>query len=62
MSAAQPVDRLLTPGEVGRLFRVNPKTVSRWVKAGWITSIRTPTGYHRFRESEVRTLLDGGAP
>lgn len=50
-------DRLLTPGEVASLFRVDPKTVSRWAAAGRIGSIRTPGGHHRFRESEVRALL-----
>ncbi|MGA1662689.1 MAG: helix-turn-helix domain-containing protein, partial [Candidatus Nanopelagicales bacterium] len=27
-------ERLLTPAEVAQLFRVHPKTVSRWVSAG----------------------------
>jgi excisionase family DNA binding protein len=52
-------DRLLTPGEVAALFRVDPKTVTRWAAAGRISSIRTPGGHRRFRESEVRALLDG---
>lgn len=50
-------DQLLTPGEVASLFRVDPKTVTRWATAGRIGSIRTPGGHRRFRESEVRTLL-----
>jgi excisionase family DNA binding protein len=54
-------DRLLTPGEVAALFRVDPKTVTRWAAAGRISSIRTPGGHRRFRESEVRALLDGEA-
>ena len=52
-------DRLLTPGEVAALFRVDPKTVTRWAAAGRIGSIRTPGGHRRFRESEVRQLLEG---
>lgn len=52
-------DRLLTPGEVAALFRVDPKTVTRWAAAGRIGSIRTPGGHRRFRESEVRALLAG---
>jgi excisionase family DNA binding protein len=52
-------DRLLTPGEVATLFRVDPKTVTRWASAGRIGSIRTPGGHRRFRESEVRALLHG---
>lgn len=58
----QPVrviaDRMLTPGEVAAAFRVDPKTVTRWAAAGRIGSIRTPGGHRRFRESEVRALLE----
>ena len=54
-------ERLLTPGEVASLFRVDPKTVTRWAAAGRISSIRTPGGHRRFRESEVRALLRGEA-
>ena len=50
-------ERLLTPGEVASLFRVDPKTVTRWASAGRIGSIRTPGGHRRFRESEVRRML-----
>ncbi len=49
--------RLLTPGEVAALFRVDPKTVTRWATAGRIGSIRTPGGHRRFREAEVNELL-----
>jgi excisionase family DNA binding protein len=38
---------------------VDPKTVTRWAASGRITSIRTPGGHRRFRESEVRALLRG---
>jgi excisionase family DNA binding protein len=50
-------EHLLTPGEVAALFRVDPKTVTRWASAGRIGSIRTPGGHRRFRESEVRSML-----
>jgi len=50
-------ERLLTPGEVALMFRVDPKTVTRWAAAGRIGSIRTPGGHRRFRESEVYRLL-----
>lgn len=53
-------DRLLTPAEVAALFRVDPKTVTRWAAAGRISAIRTPGGHRRFRESEVKALLDEG--
>ena len=50
---------LLTPSEVATLFRVDPKTVTRWAKAGKLASIRTLGGHRRYRESEVRLLLAG---
>ena len=58
--ALRPEDRLLTPGEVAEMFRVDPKTVTRWAAAGRISSIRTPGGHRRFLESEVRALLEQG--
>ena len=39
------------------MFRVDPKTVTRWAKAGKLSSIRTLGGHRRYRESEVRALL-----
>jgi excisionase family DNA binding protein len=53
---------LLTPAEVATMFRVDPKTVTRWAKAGKLTSIRTLGGHRRYKESEVRSLLDGSGP
>ena len=40
-------ERLLTPGEVALMFRVDPKTVTRWASAGRIGSIRTPGGHRQ---------------
>lgn len=48
---------MLTPTEVAELFRVDPKTVTRWGKAGKLRSIKTPGGHHRFFEAEVRSFL-----
>jgi excisionase family DNA binding protein len=50
---------LLTPGEVAVLFRVDPKTVTRWAQAGKLSAVRTLGGHRRFHESEVRSLLTG---
>jgi excisionase family DNA binding protein len=49
---------LLTPKEVAALFKVDPKTVTRWAKAGKLTSIRTLGGHRRYKESEVKALLN----
>jgi excisionase family DNA binding protein len=56
MTAEQEV--LLTPAEVASLFRVDPKTVTRWAKAGKLTSIRTLGGHRRYKDSEVKALLN----
>ena len=50
-------DELLTPAEVAELFRVNPKTVTRWARAGKISAIRTLGGHRRFRKSEILEQL-----
>ena len=48
---------LLTPSEVAKIFRVDPKTVTRWAKAGKITAIRTLGGHRRYRQSEIQALV-----
>lgn len=60
MSSNRPIEQevLLTPAEVAKLFRVDPKTVTRWAKAGKLTAIRTLGGHRRYRKSEVQSLLN----
>lgn len=55
------IPELMTPAEVAALFRVDPKTVTRWAKAGKLTSIRTLGGHRRYRAAEVHGLLYGTA-
>jgi excisionase family DNA binding protein len=65
MSVPRDADRLLTPAEVAHLFRVHPKTVSRWVSSGKLSAVRTLGGHRRYRASEVYALLEEsgiGAP
>ncbi len=57
-SDLQPETRLLTPAEVAALFRVDPKTVTRWAQQGKIRSIRTLGGHRRYSEAEIQTFLD----
>ncbi|HMO11828.1 MAG TPA: BldC family transcriptional regulator [Actinotalea sp.] len=54
-----PRGALLTPSEVASMFRVDPKTVTRWAKAGKLSAIRTLGGHRRYSEAEVRMLLAG---
>lgn len=63
MSGVSPEsEQLLTPSEVAALFRVDPKTVTRWAKAGKLQSIRTLGGHRRYRASEVHALLEAQSP
>jgi excisionase family DNA binding protein len=48
---------LMTPAEVASLFRVDPKTVTRWADAGKLTAVRTLGGHRRYRQDEVQNLL-----
>jgi len=60
MNMYRPAEQevLLTPAEVAKLFRVDPKTVTRWAKAGKLTAIRTLGGHRRYRQSEVQNLVN----
>ncbi len=58
-SRTHEAETLLTPAEVASMFRVDPKTVTRWAKSGKLTSIRTLGGHRRYREAEVKALLAG---
>ncbi len=57
MTDTRSSDTLLTPAEVAALFRVNPKTVTRWARSGKLTAMKTLGGHRRFRAGEVRTAL-----
>ncbi|HEU5157460.1 MAG TPA: BldC family transcriptional regulator [Streptosporangiaceae bacterium] len=61
MSTSPDTPELLTPAEVAHLFRVDPKTVTRWAQAGRIRSVRTVGGHRRFYKNEVEDLLYGSS-
>lgn len=50
-------DQLLRPQDVALIFRVDPKTVTRWANKKRLTSVRTPGGHRRFKKSEIDILL-----
>ena len=56
-TVGQEAPKLLSPGEVAALFRVDPKTVGRWAAAGKLSTVRTLGGHRRYREDEVTSLL-----
>lgn len=52
-AAAQGKDRILTPGQVAVLCNVDPKTVTRWAKAGGLRVIKLKSGHRRYSENGV---------
>ncbi len=50
-------DRMLTPSQVAALWGCDPKTVTRWARAGKLTATKTIGGHRRYAESHVRALL-----
>ncbi len=60
-SAPGEMSALLTPAEAARKLGVTPNTVTRWSRAGKLSSLQTMGGHRRFRLSEIeRVLRDGG--
>ena len=47
----------MTTGEVAALFRVDPKTVTKWARRGKLSCIRTLGGHRRYKTAEIRALL-----
>jgi excisionase family DNA binding protein len=52
-------DALLTPAEVAAILYVDPKTVTRWARAGKLNFVLTPGGHRRFLESEIVAMITG---
>ena len=42
--------------EVAAAWKVDPRTVTRWARAGKLSSIRALGGHRRYREAEVIAL------
>lgn len=55
--AEDQYEQMLTPKEAAELIKVDPKTVTRWARAGYIGSAKTIGGHRRIPESEVRRIL-----
>lgn len=47
---------VMTPGEVNKLFGVDPTTVMRWGDSGLLACTRTPGGHRRYLRSSVEAL------
>lgn len=49
---------LMTPSEVADLFRVDPKTVTRWAQAGKIPHVRTLGGHRRYPRKQIEAIIN----
>lgn len=49
---------LMTPGEVAKLFRVDPRSVTRWANEGKLSCFRTVGGARRYSRKEVMGLIE----
>jgi predicted DNA-binding transcriptional regulator AlpA len=60
MVAFMATDRILRPYDVARMLGVDPKTVTRYAKAGKLPEgFRTLGGQRRWYESDVLRLVPG---
>lgn len=51
-------DKMLTCAAVAKEFGVNPKTVTRWAKAGKLKATRTLGGHRRYKASDIKRLIE----
>jgi excisionase family DNA binding protein len=51
------VTAYLRASEVGELFNVSAKTVSRWAVEGKLPFLRTLGGHRRYPEAEIRAIV-----
>ncbi len=58
MVLADKSQKMWTTEEVADLFRVDPKTVGRWARAGSIGFIWAPGGHRLYPEAEVDRFLE----
>jgi len=45
--------KTLRKTEVAKILGVNPATVDRWAKKGWLSVIVTPSGQRRYRMDDI---------
>jgi excisionase family DNA binding protein len=57
MAVASP-PRVLRRGETAARLGVHPNTLAGWIKRGWLTGVKMPSGEVRFHEEEVDNLRE----
>lgn len=55
-------EETLGPREVGKIFDVDARTITKWADNGIIGFFRTPSGMRRFPVCEVKRLVAGNPP
>lgn len=60
--AKEHVDRWLSLGEAASRLGVDEATLRHWADTGRIKTYRTPGGHRRFKEDDLRTLLQREIP
>lgn len=55
-------EETLGPRDVGKIFDVDPRTVTKWATNGVIGYFRTPSGLRRFPICEVKRLMAAQPP
>jgi excisionase family DNA binding protein len=59
MAVAAPSKlKILRRGEAAERLGVHPNTLASWIKRGWVTGVKMPSGEVRFREDEVEALRE----
>lgn len=58
LTSESEIPDLLKSGEVARLFRVDPRTVTRWANTGRIRYFRTMGGHRRFYRADIERQLN----
>lgn len=49
-------EKFFTPGEVAKMLRIHPKTVSRWAQRYGL-GIKTLGGHRRFRKEDIAKMF-----
>jgi hypothetical protein len=55
-------EETLTPRDVGKIFDVDARTVTKWATNGIIGFFRTPNGLRRYPVCEVQRLMAAAPP
>lgn len=56
-TSSHGVKKLLSRRDVALMFRVDPRTVTRWAEQGKLRSLRTAGGQRRYRLEDVQDFL-----